>query len=464
MAMGFLVCFAISLAGSSVSQDAAKKTANPARSAVLREEEAYRLGVEAYVYGFPAVEMYRLRYNFAFNPVNQNRTPLNRFRHRRELIDHTYTAVVSPNSDTLYSAAWLDLAREPMVFKVPESAGRYYVFQFLDFYTNNFVCIGTRTGGPKTGTFAIVGPNWKGSLEGLQRIDAPTNAVLMIGRMLVDQKHDLADVHHFQDQCILTSLETWRQNGHAAVRVERTWPSFDPSKPLRFFEFLNIALTENPPPDRDSALLGRFVPIGIGPDRRFEIDKLDPATRKGLLRAIESGKQLVAAQPAAGTYVRGWYLPAKQIGEFGHDYLFRAQVAARWIFALVPQEAVYVIGEKDDQGQALVGSNHYRLRIEKGQLPPTNAFWSITMYRMPDRLLASNPIKRYSISDRTPGLQFGSDGSLEIHIQHDAPDKSKLSNWLPSPSGEFNLILRAYLPPKEIGEGTWKVPALKRVG
>jgi hypothetical protein len=463
--MNFFICFVtgLSLAGAGVLQDAAKHRADPASPPPLREEEAYRLGVEAYIYGFPAVEMYRLRYNFAFNPVNQNRTPLNRFRHRRELIDHTYTAVVSPNSDTLYSAAWLDLAQEPMVLHVPKSAGRYYVFQFLDFYTNNFACIGTSTVGAKEGTFAIVGPKWKGSVDNLQRIDAPTNAVLMIGRMLVDQKHDLADVHRFQDQCTLTSLATWCRKTQAALPLEKTWPAFDRSSPLCFFEFLNLALTENPPPDRDTGLLSRLAVIGVGPGRGFDIAKLDRPTRNGLLKAVEAGKQVVAADPAGGTHVRGWYLPAKEIGDFGADYLFRAKVAARWIFALVPQEAVYVIGEKDDQAQTLVGKNRYLLRFEKGQLPPANAFWSITMYRMPDRLLASNPIKRYTISDRTPGLKFGSDGSLEIHIQHATPDPDRASNWLPSPAGEFNLILRVYLP-KEAPDATWKFPALKRVG
>jgi hypothetical protein len=430
----------------------------------LREEEAYSIGLQAYIYGFPVVEMYRLRYLSAFSPTNPNRTPINQFRRRRELIDHTYTAVVSPNSDTLYSSAWLDLAREPMILHVPDTKGRYYVFQFLDFYTNNFASIGTRTTGTKEGNFAITGPKWNGSLpRGIQRINSPTNAALVIGRTLIDGAHNLANVHQFQDECILTPLGTWgKEAGPPAAEVK--WPPYDGSNPLKFFEFLNIALRENPPPAHNASLMSLFERIGVGPEQTFAIEKVDPAIARGLRRALAVGKEMIASPPTRrGTEVNGWFLPAKNIGNFFDDFLFRAEVALKWIFALSPEEAVYFVAEKDDKGVPLVGKQRYVLRFENGQVPPMDAFWSITMYRMPDRLLASNSIRRYSISDRTAGLRFQSDGALEIYVQHEAPEKGKEPNWLPAPAGEFNLILRVYLPRKEVLDGAWKIPAVSRI-
>jgi hypothetical protein len=443
---------------------AQKRAANPLSPEQLREEEAYSIGLQAYVYGFPVVEMYRLRYLSASSPTNPNRTPINQFRRRRELIDHTYTAVVSPNSDTLYSSAWLDLAPEPMILHVPDTKGRYYVFQFLDFYTNNFASIGTRTTGAKQGNFVVTGPKWNGSLpSGLKRISSPTNAALLVGRTLINGTQNLANVHRFQDDCTLTPLSAWGKDSASLPGPEEKWPPYDGSNPLKFFESLNAGLRENPPPARDGSLMSLFERISVGPDQTFAIEKLDPAVARGLRRALDVGKQMIANPPTRrGTEFNGWYFPAKHIGNFGDDFLFRAEVALKWIFALSPEEAVYFIGERDDHGAPLMGKQRYVLRFESGQMPPMDAFWSITMYRVPDRLLAGNSIRRYSISDRTPGLKLQSDGALEIYVQHEAPEKDKESNWLPAPAGEFNLILRVYLPRKEVLDGTWKVPAVKR--
>src|SRR5262249_41466442 len=163
-----------------------------------------------------------------------------------------------------------------------------------------------------------------------------------------------------------------------------------------------IALRENPPPARDVSLMSLFERIGVGPEQTLPIDKLDLATARGLRRALAVGKEIIANPPTRrGTEVNGWYSPAKHIGNFGDDFLFRAEVALKWIFALSPEEAVYFVAEKDDKGTPLVGKQRYVLRLEKGQMPSMDAFWSITMYRMPDRLLAANSVHRYSISDRT---------------------------------------------------------------
>lgn len=442
----------------------------PLSAEQLREELAYTLGVQAYLYGYPVVEMYRARYNHAYRPDNKERTPLNRFRHNQRLLDHTFTAVVSPNNDTLYSSAWLDLAAEPLILGVPDTKGRYYSFQFMDFYTNTFAFVGKRVTGTREGAFAVVGPRWKGTLpEGLRRLDSPTSAVWLLGRTLVDGPEDLPAVQALQDRYTLTPLSSWGKKegrptpGRDGVGAPGQTPPPDPTRPLHFFVILNASLRENPPPAREAALMSLFARVGVGPDQAFQPDKLDPATSRGLQRAMEIGQQLTRPRPGgSGSVVNGWSFPPKGVGNCGEDYLLRAVIARTLLAALPPEEAVYPTALVDGTGQALNGKHNYVLRLEKGQTPPVDGFWSITLYRLPERLFAANPLNRYAIGDRTRGLKYGADGALELFIQHDSPGKDREPNWLPAPQGDFCLTLRGFLPRKELQEGTWKVPPVKR--
>ncbi len=334
----------------------------------------------------------------------------------------------------------------------------------MDFYTNNFAHLGKRTTGTGKGAFAIVGPRWQGTLpDGVKRIDSPTSAVWLLGRTLVDGKEDLPKVHALQDQYTLTPLSAWGKEGKPIAPEKRpALPPYDLSNPLNFFVFLNAGLRENPPPAREAALMSLFGQIGVGPDKTFQVDQLDPATARGLLRAVKTGPEIIAAHRASiEAEFHGWTRPPKEVGTYGDDYLLRAVVAKIGLAALSPEEAVYLHRYRDDRGKPLRGKTKYLLRFEKNELPPVDAFWSITLYRLPERLLAANDLKRYSIGDRTPGLQYGPDGSLEIYLQQEPPDREKQSNWLPAPSGEFFLSLRLYLPKKAIQEGTWKPPAVK---
>lgn len=443
-------------------QDSSAKPLTPEQ---LREEEAYTIGVQAYVYGFPVVEMYRTRYWALHDAKNKNRLIPNQFGHARNLLDHTYRGVVSPNNDTLYSSAWLDLSREPMVLELPAVKDRYFSFQLMDFFTNNFAIIDKRTTGGKAGTYTIVGPGWKGKLPDGLRIEAPTPTVWLLGRTLVEGKDDLPNVHALQDQYRLTPLSAWgKKDGGKAAASKDPLPPHDPSKPLQFFATLNAGLRENPPPAREVALMSLFARIGVGPDKTFRANALDPATAKGLERAVAVGRQMILQRARkSGTSINGWNLPPKEIGNYGDDYLLRAQVASWGLAALSPSEAVYFTCYQDDRGNPLSGKHRYLLRFNKGQLPPVEAFWSVTMYRLPELLLIENPLGRYAIGDRTKGLRYGSDGSLEIHVQHDSPGKERESNWLPAPAGEFSLNLRAYLPRPEARDGTWKIPPIKRL-
>jgi hypothetical protein len=428
-----------------------------------REEYAYTIGVQAYIYGYPLVEMYRVRYARVFDPVNKNPAQLNQFFHLRNLIDHTARTVVGPNNDTLYSSAWLDLAKEPIVLDIPDTKGRYYVMHFMDFYTNQFAYVGKRATGTKPGSFAITGPGWKGTLpEGVKRIESPTNAVWILGRTLVDGKDDLPAVHALQDQYILSPLSSWGKKEKPKPPAPPALPAYDLAEPLKFFELLNVALRENPPPAREAALMSLFGQIGLGPEKMFKVSELDPPTAKGLRRAIEQGQQIVASTKLRGKPINGWAPPQAHHGKFGGDYLYRASVAKFALAALTPDEAYnFIFGLEDSQ--PLNGTRKHMLRFEKGQMPPVDAFWSVTMYEAPDGFLVDNPIQRYSIGDRTKGLRYGEDGSLELYLQHESPGKDKESNWLPAPKGNFALALRCYLPRKAITDGTWKPPPVREV-
>ncbi len=430
-----------------------------------RENEAFVIGVQAYIYGKPVVEMVKTRFAMALNPESPEYTPLNHFRHFRRLIGPDFTAVVTPNNDTLYSIAWLDLTREPVILHVPDTAGRYYTMQMMDFYTNNFAYVGKRVTGTAEGDFAIVGPGFRKDLpSGMHKIEAPTPYVWIIGRTLVNGEKDLPAVHAIQDQYVLTPLSRRGKTG-AAARDAFTpkLPRYDDSRPLAFFRMMNAGIRQNPPPSNEAVWMHLFDRINVGPSQEFVIDQLDLATASGLRRAITVGQQIVMAKSAdLGTKVNGWDMLPPNTGNYGQAYTLRAAIAQKGLGANSPEEAYYPMANIDGQGRSLDGTNRYVLRFEKGRQPPVDAFWSLTLYRLPEYSLVANPIDRYSIGDRTKGLQFGRDGSLEIYLQHEATDKDRQSNWLPAPKGPFYVVLRMYMPKEQVLDGTYKVPPIKR--
>lgn len=448
--------------------DIPPKPAPAAMSADLaREEYAYTLGVQAWIFGYPSVEMFRVRHHAVFDTANPTRTPINEFRHRRELLGPLATTVVAPNNDTLYSSAWLDLSREPIVLDVPDTGGRYYVMQFMDFYSNNFAYVGKRSTGTGAGSYVIAGPEWRGALPGgTRRIDAPTNEVWLLGRTLVDGKDDLPAVYAIQDHYRLTPLGRWlkgeRGSADAAVPPDvPSPPAFDLKDPLNFFAILDAALKANPPPARDAGLMNLLAPIDVGPDKTFKESDLDAATAKGLRRALEMAPQLIAALPTPRPNFNGWLGFANSTGNFGADYLYRAYIARFALAANDPAEAHNFSTVTDAKGQKLNGSRRYRLRFDAGNLPPVDAFWSLTLYGVPGGMLVDNPIARYSLGDRSKQLQYGKDGSLEIYVQHDSPGPEHESNWLPAPEGDFNLSLRCYMPKPQLISDRWAPPSVE---
>jgi hypothetical protein len=442
--------------------------------APMSADDAMQIGVGAYVFGYPLVLMDATRRVMTAVPkADGKKAPANQFVHVREFPDYTFTDVVSPNADTLYSFAWLDLTEGPMVLSLPDVGQRYYVMQMMDAWTNVFASPGSRTTGNRKGAFAIVGPRWTGKRpRGVKMIRSPTGMAWLIGRTQTNGRDDYAAVHAVQEQYTLTPLSAWGKDYTPPDRVPVTAPIDVKTPPVeqvarmnatRFFRRLNELMRDNPTALADAGAMKRFAAVGVAPGRLFDLKRLDPAVAEGLERSVAAGQAKIAdeAKKPHGRTVNGWQVLPDNTAKFGTDYNWRAVVALIGLGANMPQDAVYPHATVDARGQPLTGANRYVIRFPKGQLPPVNAFWSITMYNA-RQAFVQNPINRYAIGGRDT-LQFDDDGSLAIYLQTESPGKDKESNWLPAPKDSFNVFMRLYWPRKQILDGTWKVPPVERV-
>jgi hypothetical protein len=440
----------------------------------ISAEEAMAIADEAYVFGYPLVLMEITRRVMTAVPkTSERKSPMNQFLHLRKFPDPTFTVVVSPNADTLYSSAWIDLAKEPIVLSVPSTGNRYYLMQMLDAWTNVFACPGTRTTGNEKNDFAIVGPGWKGTLpQGLHEIKSPTNMVWIAGRTLTKGKDDYSAVHAIQDQYRLTPLSAWGRDYTPPddVLVEkgvdtRTPPVQQVSAldAVTFFTYMNALMKENPPAAADATAMKRFATIGVAPGKPFNLQNMELDGAEGLGRGIVAGQARITREAAKpqGKQINGWDVMTN-VGRYGTNYVFRAIVALVGLGANLPEDAIYPRATKDADGQSLMGTNRYVIRFPKDQLPPVGAFWSITLYDS-KQFFVQNPINRYAIGDRDK-LKFDADGSLTLYVQQQSPGADKESNWLPAPNGNFNLFMRLYSPKKEILDGTWKPPVIQHEG
>ncbi|MEN6496618.1 MAG: DUF1254 domain-containing protein [Thermoguttaceae bacterium] len=424
-------------------------------------------GVEAYVYGFPLVLMEVSKRVMTHVPSpTPSKAPINQFAHMQAFPTPDFKDVVSPNADTLYSSAWLDLSREPIVLHVPDTQGRYYLMPMLDGWTNVFASPGKRTTGTKAGDFAIVGPGWQGTLPaGVREIKAPTTMVWLLGRTQTNGASDFAAVHAIQRQYTLTPLSAFgnRYSPLPAVPVD---PNVDDKTPpveqvakmdaATFFGMLADLMVANPPAAADAPMLAKLKQIGVVPGQ-----KPDPVQMKSLDAAVKVAQAKMAeAARNPGPLENGWVV-RRDLGDYGTDYGKRAVVALIGLGANLSADAIYPYTEVDDEGRPLNGSRRYVIHFAKGQTPPVEAFWSVTMYDS-HHFFVANPINRYAIGDRD-ALRFNPDGSLDLFLQHQSPGKEKESNWLPAPAGNFNLIMRMYWPKPEVLNGTYKIPAVEPV-
>jgi hypothetical protein len=391
------------------------------------------------------------------------------FRNLRQLADASYRDGGSPNNDTLYSIAWVDVSKQPVILSHPDMGDRYFTFEIASLDSDNFAYAGKRTTGGKAGNFAIVGPDWKGTLpDGVTALSpSRTPTVLIFGRTLVDGAADVPNVNKLQDQYKLTPLDLWGKQNAVVPDNRDVWSPFDAkSDLLADFKTMNRAMTEEPPSAAHEPLLKFFASVGLGPNQ--DVDKMDEATKRGLARAAKGGKDLLKNIFVGGwtsKIVNGWKYPPPTMGRAGlsDDFVTRGAIQCLGgIIANDPAEAVYLNTSTDVNGQTLNGKNHYVLRFPPGQLPPVNAFWSITMYGL-DANFVANPINRYSIGNRTEGVQRDEDGGLTIYVQADSPGKDKESNWLPAPKDNFYVVLRCYMPAEEIVKQIWPPPPLAAV-
>jgi DNA sulfur modification protein DndE len=438
----------------------------------MSEESALEIGTEAYVYGYPLVmmEVTRQKLTNVASPQGVHGAPVNQLAHARTFLTAGFTDVVAPNNDTLYSQAWLDLAKEPMVLHLPDSGGRYYLMPMLSAWTDVFASPGSRTTGTHAGDYAIVGPRFHGALPpGVHALRSPTNLAWLIGRTYSDgTPADLAAVHAFQDGMSLKPLSAYGAAytppaGKVDASIDMvTSPreQVDAMDATTFFGILAAKMLDNPPAPGDAALIARMAKIGIHPGCAVDPARLDPAAQLGVVHAPVLGQaEILIHEQSAGERVNGWILP-KKTGKYGKDYLQRALIAAMGLGANLPRDAVYPMTKEDSEGKRLNGKHRYVLHFASGATPPVKAFWSVTMYD-DAMFFVDNPLGRYAVHSKDP-LTFNQDGSLDLLIQHDAPNPTAQSNWLPAPAGDFVLMMRMYWPKKPVLTGTWTPPAVVR--
>ncbi len=437
----------------------------------MAADKTREIGIQAYIYAYPLVMMeITRRVSTNVEAAKGVYAPMNQFAHLRAFPDHTFREVVRPNADTLYSIFWFDVSEEPQILSIADTGGRYYMLPMLDMWTDVIASPGSRTTGTSAANYAIVGPNWQGTLpDGLEPIRATTNMGWVVGRTQTNGKDDYENVHKIQDGYKVRPLSQWGKAYKTPAKspVNSNWDMKTPP-PVQvanmnartFFELFAKLLKDNPPHELDWNMVKLLKQIDIVPGEDFSFSKLPSQKQKTIEQAMVDAQKLIM-QKQTGELINGWGVLRENMGNYGSSYLQRAYVALIGLGANVPEDAVYPMTNVDSDGKPYDGSHRYILHFEKDQLPPVRGFWSLSLYDE-EMYFVDNPIGRYAIGDRD-NLQFNKDGSLDIYIQHASPGKGKESNWLPAPKGHFDLVLRAYWPMLEVLTGGWSPIAVKRV-
>lgn len=443
-----------------------------AQTGAVTPEEAHAIGVDAYVYLYPLVTMEVTRKQFTnIEPGKEfGKGPMNMFQNIPEYPPANFKGVVRPNFDTLYSVAWLDLTNEPMIVTAPDTGGRYYLLPMLDMWSDVFASPGWRTTGTQAQEYLLTPPGWTGEVPaGLTRIAAPTPYVWIIGRTKTDGPPDYAAVHKIQAGYTITPLS---QRGKPPIPPKVTIdPAVDmktPPKVLvdsmpadKFFAYAAELLKVNPPHLTDQPILAQLRRLGFTVGHSFDLAKLEPAVRDALARVPDDARKLMAWKiHTLARIANGWSMNTDTMGVYGNFYLKRAIVAQVGLGANLPEDAIYPLNLVDHTGKPLDGANKYTLHFEKGATPPVRAFWSVTLYDA-EGFQVVNPLNRFAVSSWMP-LQYNMDGSLDLYIQHESPGPGREANWLPAPSGPFNLTMRLYAPTSAALTGKWNPPPVMR--
>ena len=459
----------------SISQAEKKDAAQGVLAPSIEETKA--IAEEGFIYGLPIVMNYAVQYAFAVDrDSGQFKAPFNQIHNDANVFTYKDTAIVTPNSDTPYSMLWLDLRAEPMVVSVPAvEKKRYYSVQLIDSNTYNYGYIGSRATGNDAGDYLVVGPGWTGETPpGIKKVfRSDTWFAPTAYRTQLFDPADLPNVAKVQAGYGAQSLSAYLHQPAPPAAPAIDFPKIDKEMvKTGFFDYLDFALQFIPAAPEEEAIRAKLARIGIGPGKKFNFKDLSTEHKVAVGLGMKDGEaKVLAAAANTGKDQNGWLVGGLSGGDrasFNGDWLKRAAVAKAGIYANDPSEAMYPYTRKDSHGEELDGSKHnYTLTFAKGQFPPVNAFWSVTMYDGASQLLIENPISRYLInSPMLPVLKKNPDGSLTIYIQNKSPGKAKESNWLPAPNGPIYMLLRLYWPKTEPpsilppGAGTWQPPGV----
>jgi hypothetical protein len=440
---------------------------------VITEQQAHAIGVDAYLYFYSLITMDLTRKQSTNIEAGKEpgKGPMNAFTNVATYPPADFKTVVRPNFDTLYSVAWLDMTTEPMVVSAPDTGGRYYLLPMLDMWTNVFASPGWRTTGTQAGNFLLTPPAWSGDVPaGMTRISAPTPIVWIIGRTKTDGPPDYDAVHKIQAGYKVTPLSQW---GKAPVpptvtidpSVDMKTPpkvQVDTMSPEKYFAYAAELLKVIPPHITDQPMIAQLKKIGFEPGKSFDLNKADPTVQRALETAPGEAQQLMTWKiPTLARVVNGWSMNTDTMGVYGNYYLKRAIITQVGLGANLPEDAIYPINLGDETGKPLDGANKYTLHFDKGQMPPADAFWSVTLYDS-EGFQVANALNRFNLSSWMP-LKYNGDGSIDLYFQNASPGPDKEANWLPAPKGAFNLLMRLYAPRSEALTGKWNPPPVTRM-
>lgn len=436
--------------------------------AALTDKEAEDIGVDAYIYAYPLVTMDLTKQVTTNISIPEGlKAPVNQFANAKTYPNANFHDVTAPNADTLYSSAWLDLTKEPIILHIPDEGTRYFLFPILSAWTDVIASPGTRVG-TKSGDFAITGPNFKGVLpQGVTEIKSPTNMAWILGRTYSSgTQADYAAVHALQSKYTLTPLSFYGKTytpprGNVNRNVDTKTPVRDQVNKMSveaYFKRFAELLKENPPSVEDLPMVQNLAKIGIVPGKDFDPTAVPASQLRNVAKLAQ--QKILEQLKVLQKNINGWDF-ITGTGNYGTNYLARAFITYVGLGANLPQDAIYPSTHVDSTGAPLNGKNKYVIHFNKGELPPAKGFWSLTMYN-DQYYFVSNPINKYSVSERN-NLKKNEDGSVDLYIQHDSPGQDKESNWLPAPQGNFVLMMRLYWPDVSVIDGSWKPPAVKLV-
>ncbi len=438
--------------------------------------ETKAIAEEGFIYGLPLVMNYAVMQEFAVDRNSgQFKAGFNEIKNDHHVATPADTAVITPNSDTPYSFLWLDLRAEPMVISVPAvEQERYFSVQLIDGNTYNYGYVGSRATGFEAGDYLVVGPGWKGEKpEGIKQVFFSTTPfALTLFRTQLFNAEDMPGVEKVQAGYKVQPLSAFlKQPAPPAAPKIDFLPATTAGIKTNFYDYLDAALQFVPVTPEDKEIRAKLATIGIGPGRTFDFKELSPEHKAAVLLAMKEGDEKVDKFLSGGMKnINGWSVGAffGDAAFYKGDWLMRAGAAKGGLYGNDAVEAMYPYTRVDATGEKLDGSkNNYTITFPAGQLPPVNAFWSVTMYDGKSQLLIKNPINRYLLnSPMLADMKKNEDGSLTLYIQKNSPGPDKESNWLPAPNGPIYLVMRLYWPRTETpsilppGEGTWKPPGL----